>query len=138
MNFNEWDISEKVLGGAGVVGMALVALQKAISFFRAEQSNQSSSAATTAQFKALQEAITATNKELSEVRAAFYIMDRKVHVQHRTITTLEMLVIRMMSLIKDNGVSVPAALQADLDEMTKALRNPEIRTRATDTQEPQE
>lgn len=132
INPSEWDISEKVLGGAGVTGMALIALQKAITFFRGEQAVQNNASATAAQFKALQESITATNKELAEVRASFHIMDRKVHIQQRVITKLEMVVLRMLALIEDNSISIPAPLQADIDILTKDLRGADQRTRASD------
>ena len=132
MSWKDWDISEQVFGAGSAGVMVVVVLQKAITFFRGEQVVQNNAAATSAQFKALQDSITATNKELAEVRASFHIMDRKVHVQQRVITKLEMVVLRMLALIEDNSISIPAPLQEDIDLLTKDLRGADQRTRASD------
>ncbi len=135
MSPSEWDISQKVLGGAGLVGVAIVALQKTISFFRAEQTLQLSNTASAANFKSLREQIEALQADNTEIRNQFYMLDAKLHRQQTKLTRTEMLVRQFVGLVKENGIVVPAYMQDELDELLKPDRPPDIRTRASDRTE---
>lgn len=73
--------------------------------------------AQTTQYKLLQDAITNNKTELVELRAAFQIMDRKLHVQQRTITRMEMLLRQFSGLVSQNGIPVPLYMQAELEAL---------------------
>ena len=77
-------------------------------------------AANTSQFKALQDAINAQREETIELRAQFYIMDRKVHVQQRTMTRMEMLLRQFSGLVQEHGIPVPDFMQRELTELIEA------------------
>lgn len=73
-----------------------------------------------AQFKALQEAINNNRAETIELRAAFQIMDRKLHVQQRTITRMEMLLRQFSGLVSQNGIPVPGYMQEELEALIES------------------
>ena len=70
--------------------------------------------ANTAQFANLQAAIKSQREEMIELRAAFHLMDRKIHVQQRTITRMEMLLRQFSGLVQEHGIAVPAYMQGEL------------------------
>jgi uncharacterized protein HemX len=70
-----------------------------------------------AQFESLQEAIKINRQETIELRAAFHIMDRKLHVQQRTITRMEMLIRQFSGLVQQHGIDVPAYMQSELEAL---------------------
>jgi hypothetical protein len=117
---NEWDISEKALGGAAGLGAAVFMLQKMITFWRREDNVQAGAAATTEQFKTLHDSIKANREELIELRASFNIMDKKIHVQQRTITRMEMLLRQFSGLVQHNGIVVPPHMQTELEALIEA------------------
>jgi hypothetical protein len=117
---SEWDISEKALGGAGALGAAVFMLQKMITFWRREDTAQASTAAATEQFKSLQDSIKANREELIELRASFNIMDKKIHVQQRTITRMEMLLRLFSGLVQEKGIDVPTHMKAELEDLIEA------------------
>lgn len=133
--FTELDATDKAVGGVGIFGAAAWLLQQMMTSWRKDSSVRAGASATEAQFKALQDSIEAARKEMAVLRAEFAVMDRKIHVQQRTITKMEVLIIKLVALLEDNGVSVPATLQAEIDAITKDVRNPDVRTRASDKDE---
>ena len=132
---DNWDLSNKVAAGAGLLGLIAVALQKAISFFRAEQANQSSSAANAENFKTLRLQIEALQADNVELRKEFHLMDAKLHRQQTKLTRTEMLVRQFVGLVREHGTPVPAYMQAELDDLLQPDRAPDTRTRATDAKE---
>jgi hypothetical protein len=117
---DQWDISEKALGGAGALGAAVFMLQKMITFWRREDTQQAGTLAATQQFKNLQESIKANRDELLELRASFNIMDKKIHVQQRTITRMEMLLRQFSGLVQEKGIDVPPHMQTELEALIEA------------------
>ena len=77
-------------------------------------------AANTSQFKALQDAINAQREETIELRAQFYIMDRKIHVQQRTMTRMEMLIRQFSGLVQEHGIPVPDFMQSELTALIES------------------
>lgn len=76
--------------------------------------------AQTAQYRLLEDSIKSNKTELIELRAAFAIMDRKLHVQQRTITRMEMLLRQFSGLVSQNGITVPGYMQAELEALIDA------------------
>lgn len=76
--------------------------------------------AQTAQYRVLEDSIMSNKTELIELRAAFAIMDRKLHVQQRTITRMEMLLRQYAGLISQHGISVPKYMQDELEALIDA------------------
>lgn len=106
------------------LGMGLGALvygyQKYSVTSKKDKTAVASEEAQTAQFKLLQESINSNKTELVELRAAFQIMDRKLHVQQRTITRMEMLLRQFSGLVSQNGIGVPSYMQAELEALIEA------------------
>lgn len=117
---DQWDISEKALGGAGILGAGVFLLQKMITFWRKEDTLQASTAAATEQFKNLHDSIKANREELIELRASFNIMDKKIHVQQRTITRMEMLLRLFSGLVQEKGIDVPVHMQTELEDLIES------------------
>jgi hypothetical protein len=83
--------------------------------------------ANTKQFQALQDAITASQvfsqtlqREIIELRAVVQVMDRKVHVQQRQMTRMEMLLRQFSGLVQENGVTVPPHMQKELEDLIES------------------
>ena len=76
--------------------------------------------AQTAQYKLLADSIQSNKTELIELRAAFLIIDRKLHVQQRTITRMEMLLRQYAGLISQHGITVPKYMQDELEELIES------------------
>lgn len=114
---NELAIWQQALGGSLGAGALIVAVMKAITFFRKEQESQAGIGATTAQFKALQEQITQAQVDIAALRTLVGEMDKTIHKQQRTITRMEMLLRQFSSLVQEKGITVPAHMQAELDAL---------------------
>ena len=131
----EWDLSEKVFGGAVGLGAVALLFQKAISFFRTEQAAQSISTAQKTNFDSLRRQIEALQADNAMFHQQFHIMDAKLHRQQTKLTRTEMLVRQFMGLVKEHGITVPGYMQDELGDLLQEDRGPETRTRATDTKE---
>lgn len=105
--------------GAGL-GAIVYGYQKYSVSRKKDQTTVASEEAQIAQFKLLQDSINSNKSELIELRAAFQIMDRKLHVQQRTITRMEMLLRQFSGLVSQNGIAVPGYMQAELEELIEA------------------
>lgn len=105
--------------GAGL-GAIVYGYQKYSVSRKKDQTTVASEEAQIAQFKLLQDSINSNRSELIELRAAFQIMDRKLHVQQRTITRMEMLLRQFSGLVSQNGIAVPGYMQAELEELIEA------------------
>lgn len=132
MSLDNLDAFEKAIAGGGALGVLAVAGMKAISFFRSERAGQQSSDAVATQFKALNESIKSMSTEMEILRTEFGRMDRKVHVQQRTITRLEMVVRRLADLIEQHEITIPGQLRDEIDEL---LHDEGMNRRATDKPE---
>lgn len=105
--------------GAGL-GAIVYGYQKYSVSRKKDQTTVASEEAQIAQFKLLQDSINSNRSELIELRAAFQIMDRKLHVQQRTITRMEMLLRQFSGLVSQNGIAVPGYMQAELEALIEA------------------
>lgn len=85
-----------------------------------DQTTVAGEEAQAAQFKLLQDSINSNKAEMIELRAAFQIMDRKLHVQQRTITRMEMLLRQYAGLISQHGISVPKYMQDELEALIES------------------
>lgn len=132
---DEWDFSNKAAIGAGGLAALAVLIQKAISFFRAEQAAQSNSTANATSFNTLRLQIEALQADNVLLRKEFHLMDTKLHRQQTKLTRTEMLVRQFMGLVREHGISVPGYMQDELDDLLQEDRGPESRTRATDLKE---
>lgn len=114
--------------GAGLGALAY-GYQKYSVNRKKDQTTVASEEAQTAQYKLLEESIKSNKTELIELRAAFQIMDRKLHVQQRTITRMEMLLRQYAGLISQHGIAVPKYMQDELEALIEADvdRMPEAR-----------
>ena len=131
----EWDLPEKVFGGAVSLGAVALLFQKAISFFRTEQAAQSVSTAQKTSFDTLRSQIEALQADNALLHQQFHIMDAKLHRQQTKLTRTEMLVRQFMGLVKEHGVTVPGYMQEELDDILDE-RPADARTRTTDAKEP--
>ena len=131
----EWELSEKVFGGAVGLGAVALLFQKAISFFRTEQAAQSVSTAQKTSFDTLRSQIEALQADNALLHQQFHIMDAKLHRQQTKLTRTEMLVRQFMGLVKEHGVTVPGYMQEELDDILDE-RPADARTRTTDAKEP--
>jgi len=131
----EWELPEKVFGGAVGLGAVALLFQKAISFFRTEQAAQSVSTAQKTSFDTLRSQIEALQADNALLHQQFHIMDAKLHRQQTKLTRTEMLVRQFMGLVKEHGVTVPGYMQEELDDILDE-RPADARTRTTDAKEP--
>ena len=102
--------------GAGLGALAY-GYQKYSLTRKKDQTTVAGEEAQQAQFKLLQDSINNNKAEMIELRAAFQIMDRKLHVQQRTITRMEMLLRQFSGLVSQHGIAVPDYMQAELDAL---------------------
>lgn len=105
--------------GAGL-GAVVYGYQKYNITRKKDETTVASEEAQAAQFKLLQEAINSNRAETIELRAAFQIMDRKLHVQQRTITRMEMLLRQFSGLVSQNGIPVPGYMQEELEALIES------------------
>ena len=114
------DTADKIIGGTGLIGIAIFAGRKMFSFWQAEGATRAGSSAIEAQFKSLQESIKAGQVDALEFRAQLALFDRKLHQQQRTITRMEMLLRQFSSLVRQHGIDIPSYMQKELDELIEA------------------
>lgn len=121
------DIVKAITLFGGGLGAAAFGYHK----FRKDNASTSTSvaqeSANAQQFKALQDAITASQvfsqtlqREIIELRAVVQVMDRKVHMQQRTMTRMEMLLRQFSGLVQENGVTVPPHMQKELEDLIES------------------
>jgi hypothetical protein len=115
----QWDISEQVLGGTGVLAGAAYFVQKMMTFWKNEANNQASAAATTANYESLRKQIEAVQVDNSLLRHAFNEMDIKLHRQQTKLTRTEMLVRQFVGLMRQHGTPIPEFMQAELNDLIK-------------------
>ena len=111
------DTADKIIGGTGLLGIALYTGRKMLTFWQAEGATRAGSSAIEAQFKSLQDAIKSAQVEAAEFRAQLALFDRKLHQQQRTITRMEMLLRQFSSLVRQHGIEVPSYMQKELEEL---------------------
>lgn len=111
------DLIKSVLAFGTGLGAAAFGYQK----YSVNQSRKDTAVAQenamSAQFESMQEAIKINRQETIELRASFHIMDRKLHVQQRTITRMEMLIRQFSGLVQQHGIDVPAYMQSELEAL---------------------
>jgi len=116
-----WDEIVKSIGALGVgLGAAAFGYQKYSVTKKKDDTTIASSDAQIAQFKVLQDAITSNKEELTELRAAFLMMDKTIHRQQRTITRMEMLLRQFSGLVSQNGIPVPPYMQEELEKLIES------------------
>lgn len=128
----QWDISEQVLGGTGVLATLAYSVQKFMTVFRNEASNQASASAIESQFNSLRKQIEALQTDNSDLRKAFNEMDIKLHKQQTKLTRTEMLVRQFVGLMREHGTPIPAFMQTELNDLIKTDRDPDAKTRSSD------
>ena len=111
------DTADKIIGGTGLIGIAIFAGRKMFSFWQSEGTLRAGSQAIEAQFKIMQDAIKAGQQDAIEFRAQLALFDRKLHQQHRTIVRMEMLLRQFSGLVRQHGIEVPAYMQKELEEL---------------------
>jgi hypothetical protein len=139
MPFNEWDISEKVIGGTGAGAAAVYVIQKMVTFWKNESNNQASASATIAQFEALRNQIKAQDDRIAAQDVKISVMltelqrqDGVIHKQQTKLTRTEVLVRQLVGIIKASSVIVPPYIQAELDDLINP-RDPDSKTRSSDS-----
>lgn len=105
--------------GAGL-GAIVYGWQRYQVTLKKDQTTVANEEAQISQFQLLRESINSNKNELIELRVAFQIMDRKLHVQQRTITRMEMLLRQFSGLVSQNGIDVPVYMQAELEALIEA------------------
>lgn len=116
----EFDVPIKIAGGTVSLGVIVYVLQRLMTMIKADRPGQAMSDAMAAQIKSLQDQIAINDTRTTELMAQFGIMDRKLHVQQRTITRLEMLVRQYAGLVMEKGITVPDFMQRELDALIDA------------------
>lgn len=111
------DLIKAILALGTGLGAIAFGYQKYSVSRKKDQTEVASEKAQTAQYDLLTDAISSNKSELVELRAAFNMMDRKLHVQQRTITRMEMLLRQFSGLVSQNGIKVPSYMQAELDAL---------------------
>lgn len=102
--------------GLGVLFLAYVARKWFVTWVF-DNTHLQSTSALASQFATLQASIDANKMEILELRTEQQRMDKVVHSQQRTITRMEMLLRQFSGLIQDNGITVPAHLQSELQDL---------------------
>lgn len=108
------DLYKTIAGFGAALGASIFGYHK----FMVDRSKTNTTVAqddaNTAQFASLQAAIKSQHEEMIELRAAFHLMDRKLHVQQRTMTRMEMLLRQFSGLVQEHGIPVPAHMRGEL------------------------
>lgn len=115
--FTEFDATDKVIGGAGLTGLAVYLIQKLMTFWKTETSAQAGASATAEQFKALQAAIASNREEITVLRNLLQTMETQVHRQQTRLTRTEMLLRQFSGLVKERGILVPDFMQFELEAL---------------------
>ncbi len=111
------DVIKAVVALGAGLGALVFGYQKYNVSSKKDDTSVASEEAKTAQYKLLQDAIWGNKNELIELRAAFQMMDRKLHVQQRTITRMEMLLRQFSGLVSQTGIPVPKYMQEELEAL---------------------
>ena len=115
---------DDLIKAALVLGTGLGAIVYGYQKFSVTRKKDATSVASeeaqTAQYKLLEDSIISNRQELVELRAAFQQMDRKLHVQQRTITRMEMLLRQFSGLVSQNGIAVPKDRQDELEALIES------------------
>jgi hypothetical protein len=114
---DEMDGLGKAFLGGGGAGLIVWGLSKMITTWKQDAASQAGAAATTSQFKALQEQIESCQKDAVEFRAQFSLMDKMIHKQQTRLTRTEMLLRQFSSLVKEHGIPVPDFMQEELKDL---------------------
>jgi len=122
------DIIKAVLAIGTGLGAITFGYQKYSVSRKKDQTEVASEKAKASQYELLHDAINSNKSELIELRAAFTMMDRKLHVQQRTITRMEMLLRQFSGLVSQNGIPVPQYMQEELEVL---IENDSDRTDAS-------
>jgi len=122
------DIIKAVLAIGTGLGAITFGYQKYSVSRKKDATEVASEKAQTSQYELLHDAINSNKSELIELRAAFTMMDRKLHVQQRTITRMEMLLRQFSGLVSQNGIPVPQYMQEELEAL---IENDSDRTDAS-------
>ena len=133
---DEMDGLGKAFGGGGAAALIVWGLSKMITSWKSDAAVQAGSSATTSQFKALQEQIEACQRDAIEFRAQFTIMDKKIHVQQRTITRMEMLLRQFSGLVQEKGIDVPGHMSVELGALIDSDIERSFNERVTDKAQP--
>jgi hypothetical protein len=138
---SQWDVSEQVLGGTGVLAGLAYSITKMMTFWRNEANNQASASATNAQFTTLQNQIEAQDKRIAAQDAKIAMLlvemqrqDGVIHKQQTKLTRTEMLVRQLVGWSRNKGDDIPEYIQSELDDLIKPEedRSPNAKTRSTD------
>lgn len=123
---NPSDITTAILALGTGLGAIVFGYQKFAVANSKKDTAVANEIAQAAQYELLQEAIVANRIELKgmrseviELRAAFVIMDRKLHTQQRTITRMEMLLRQFSGLVSSQDMEVPNYMQSELEALLK-------------------
>ena len=73
-----------------------------------------------AQMLSIRAYIESAKAESAEFRAQLVIFERRLHIQHRTIVRMEMLLRQFSSLVRQHGIEVPGYMQKELDELLES------------------
>jgi len=111
------DISEKTTAlVAGLLGIVF-GLQKAISFWKKGEVDQSKISAEITVIDSLHNEFKRINTELEEARDRQKEMNELIHQQAVKLTRMEMLMMRMYSLLTHNNVPIPDDLRGHMSEL---------------------
>lgn len=128
---SNFDIADKAVFGSGALGILVFFGMKLISVLKREQVDQGASSAATVQIDLLKESLKSMSNDLTELRSEFHKMDRKVHIQQRTITRLEVALRKLTGLLQEHNISIPMPLVEEIDDL---LKEDNLNRRATDNQ----
>ena len=113
------DISEKTTAlVAGLLGIVF-GVQKAISFWKKGEVDQSKISAEKSVIDSLHNEFKRINTELEEARERQKEMNELIHQQAVKLTRMEMLMMRMYNLLTNNNVPIPDDLRGHMDELMK-------------------
>ena len=104
-----------VVAGGGIA----LGFNKLMTLWKREKVDQSEADATATQFSTFQSALTHQGQELAALRETVMTMDRTIHKQQRTVTRLEMLALQLIGLVQDHGISVPARMEDEINDLVR-------------------
>lgn len=111
------DISEKTTAlVAGLLGIVF-GVQKAISFWKKGEVDQSKISAEKSVIDSLHNEFKRINTELEEARERQKEMNELIHQQAVKLTRMEMLMMRMYNLLTHNNVTIPDDLKGHMAEL---------------------
>lgn len=112
-----FDISEKTTAlVAGLLGLVF-GLQKALSFWKRGEVDQSKISAEKSVIDSLHNEFKRINIELEEARERQKEMNDLIHQQAVKLTRMEMLLMRMYNLLNHNNVQIPDDLKDHINDL---------------------